>query len=118
MTKQFAFHQAGRYGGTVQSNESALATRAEVMKRSGKQFFASAGLAMQEYRRLSGGYNRNLIQHFAQRGTLTDDVLEVVFGADLRFEVQALFLQAIPGLRDAPISNRVVNRERNLTADL
>src|SRR5208282_5209643 len=118
MPKQFALYQPGRYGGTVQSDESALATRAEVTNRPGEQFLAGPGLAVKEHRRLSGGDNRNLIQHFAKGGTFADDVLEVVFGADLRFEVQALFLQAIPGLRDASISNGVVNRKRNLSANL
>ena len=33
MPEQFALHQPGRYGGTVESDESALATRAKVMNR-------------------------------------------------------------------------------------
>src|SRR5215470_14719780 len=40
--KQFAFHQPGRYGGTVQSNKSALTTRAEVMNRAGQEFLTGA----------------------------------------------------------------------------
>ena len=67
---------------------------------------------------MGGSDNRDLIQHVTKSGTFTDDVLKVVFGADLRFEVQTLFLKAIPGFRDASISNGIVNRERNLIADL
>src|SRR5208282_6509543 len=37
--------------------------------------------------------NRNLVQHFAQRGTLADDVLEVVLRANLRFRIEGFFFQ-------------------------
>src|ERR1700751_3268685 len=75
MPKQFTLHQPGRYGGTVQANESALATRAEVMNRPGEEFFASPSLTVQEHCRPRGGDNRNLVPHFAKSGTLAEHTL-------------------------------------------
>ena len=43
-----------------------------------KQFFAGAGLTVQEYRGPSGCNNRNLVQYFAQGSALADDVLEIM----------------------------------------
>src|SRR4029077_3103902 len=86
MPKEFAFHQPGRNSGTVQSNEGTLATRTSVVNGPSEKFFSSAGLPVQEHCRSRGSDNRNLIEHSPQRGTLADDVLEVVFRVNFRFE--------------------------------
>ena len=68
------------------------------MNGPGEQFFPSAGFTVQEHCRPRGRDNRDLIQHFAQSGALTDDFFEVVFVAYFRFEIDAFFLEAFSGL--------------------
>jgi hypothetical protein len=64
------------------------------MDSAGQEFLASAGLAMQEHGRASGRHNGNLVQHFAQRGTLADDVLEIVLRANLRLTIEGFIREA------------------------
>src|SRR5208283_6232695 len=47
VAEELAFHQTRRNCGTVQADKGALTPRAEIMKRSGHQLLAGAGLAVQ-----------------------------------------------------------------------
>jgi hypothetical protein len=73
---------------------------------------------MQQNRRVGGGNDGHLFHDIPDGVAVTDDIFEIEFGENLRLEVQALVLKAISGLRDASISNGVVNGKRNLCADL
>src|SRR6267154_5890862 len=88
------------------------------MNRARNQFFPGTRLAAQQDGRSGSADNLDLVQDFAQRGALADDILEVVFRLNFGFEIQALVFQAISRGAESSIRERIVQREGNLRADL
>ena len=60
------------------------------MNRSRDEFLPCAGLAANEHCGVGQGDGFDVLQHASQRRVLADDVSEVVFGANLFFEVRLL----------------------------
>ena len=66
---------------------------------------------------LVGGDRLDLVQDPAQRGALPDDVLEVMSGADLLFEVDLLLRELVLEGCDLAIRQRVLDRHGHLVGD-
>ena len=73
---------------------------AQVVDRARDQFLAGARLALNQHRRIGRRDDLDLLQHLPERRALADDLLEVVLGADLVFEVELLGAQLLLQLRD------------------
>ena len=90
----------------------------KLVKCAGDQLLARAGLAANEHRGVGGGDGFDLLQNAPQGAALADDLLEVVFGADLFFEVEFLLGQLVFQLADLPVGLCVLDGDRNLLGDL
>ena len=60
----------------------------------GDQLLARTRFAVDQDSRIRGGDTADLVEHNDQRGTPTDDLLEVVDGLELLLEVEILFCQS------------------------
>src|SRR5579884_3278739 len=94
MAEQLTLHEPGRNSGAIQAHEGAIPPWAMTVQCPGHQFLVCTGLTVEQYRRIRRSHDRYLFQHLAKSGALPDDIFEVVFRADLGFEVQPFFLQS------------------------
>ena len=95
MSEQFAFDKPGWNSSAIETYERSVSSWTEVMDCARNQFFPGARLAVQQDSRSGRGDNLYLVKDFTQSGALAYEILEVVFRADFRFEIQALVFQAI-----------------------
>ena len=90
VAEELALQQARGDGRAVELDEGALPARAEIVDGAGDELLAGAGLPADE----DGGVGRrdgfDLLEDLAQGGACRDDLLEVVLGADLVFQVDLL----------------------------
>ena len=95
-----------------------LAAPAQVVDRAGDQLLAGAGLALDQHRRVGRRDDLDLLQHLPERRALADDLVEVVLGPNLVFEVQLLGAQLLLQLRDFSKRQPVLDRDGNLLRHL
>ena len=107
--EKFAFEEPGRNSGTVHFHECPLATRAEIVNRASDQLLAGAGFTQNENRRIRRRHRLYLFQDLFQGRTFTDNLFEVVFGADLVLEVELLFAKLVRPVHDLTIRERVLD---------
>jgi CDI toxin RNase A-like protein len=88
VAEQLGFQQAGGDGGTIDFDEGAVATGAEVMDGAGDQFLAGASLAGDENGGSSGGSEFDLRKGAAEERTVADDFLEIKLGANFFLEIE------------------------------
>src|SRR5580692_5531988 len=118
VSEELAFDQPGRNGGTIEPDKCSVSSWTEAMNSARNQLFAGTGLAVQQDSRSRWSDNLDPLKDFAQSGALAHDILEVIFRADVGFEIQALVFQAISRGAESSIRERIVQREGNLRADL
>src|SRR6266481_7175221 len=118
VSEEFAFDQPGWNGRAIEPYKRPVSSWTVAMNCACNQLFPSARLAAQQNSRSRGGDNLDLVEDFAESGALAHEILEVVFRADFRFEIQALVFQPIPRCAQSSVRERVVERQGNLRADL
>src|SRR5438876_2269562 len=114
VAEELALEQPRRDGGAVDLDERPPSAPAQVVKGAGDQLLAGARLAADEHGRVGRRDRLRLVQHAFQRRGLTDDVLEVVLGADLVLEVDLLRGELVLELGDLLERERVLDREGDL----
>jgi hypothetical protein len=91
VAEEFRLEKAGGNRGAIDFDESAFAPRAAIVDGAGDEFLAGAGLAQNEH----GGSGRSdqfqLRQSALERGTFSDDFLEIEFAANLLFQIEFFF---------------------------
>ena len=93
-------------------------TRAQLVQGPGDQLLARAGLPADEDGGAGGGNGLDLLQHLPQGGAFADDVAEVVFGADLLFQVNVLAAQPVVQRLDLLEGQGVFHGHGHLVGDL
>ena len=91
MAEQLAFEQPRRNRRAVHLDEGPLATLTQVVDRASDELLACAGFPLNQRSGVGRRDGLHLLQDALQRCALPDDLLEVVLGADLVFEVELLF---------------------------
>ena len=81
IAEEFAFEQPAGNGGAVERDEGARVPRAEGVQRPCQEFFAGAGLALQEDGGIGRGHEVELRQHRLERGALPEDRCTGTLGA-------------------------------------
>jgi hypothetical protein len=81
IAEEFAFEQPAGNGGAVERDEGARVTRTEGVQRPCQEFFAGAGLALQEYGGIGRGHEVKLRQHRLERRALPEDLCTGALGA-------------------------------------
>ena len=81
------------------------------MNGASNQFLACTGLSQDENRRIRRRHRLYLFQDFFQGRTFTDNLFEVVFGADLVLEVELLFAKLVRTVHDLTIRERVLDSD-------
>src|SRR5262249_11447457 len=89
--EELALEETRRNGGAGELHERAVAAVAAVVDGPREHLLARARFAEKQYRRIGGCYDLRLPERPAQRGTVTDDVLERLLVPNLALEVQAFF---------------------------
>ena len=117
VAEQLALQQAGGDGRAVELDEGPLPAGAQVVQGAGDQFLARARLPANEHGGVGGGDRLDLLQDPAQRGALPDDLLEVMSGADLLFQVDLLLRELVLEGCDLAIRQRVLDRHGHLVGD-
>ena len=112
--EQLALEQPGGDGGAVQLHERPAAAAAQVVDGAGDQLLAGTRLPLDEHGGVGRRDDLDLLQHLLQRRALADDLLEVVLGPDLLFEVQLLGGQLFLQLGNLPVRQRVLHRDGDL----
>ena len=74
IAEELAFEQPAGNGGAVERDEGARVPRAEGVQRPCQEFFAGAGLALQEDGGIGRGHEVELRQHRLERGALPEDL--------------------------------------------
>src|SRR5215471_1567391 len=87
MSEQLAFEQTRRNRSTVQFDKWIRFARAEIMKRTGDQFFSGTGFSIDDYGGIRRSYGLDLFQNAAKPLAVPDDFLEIQLGADLVFKI-------------------------------
>jgi hypothetical protein len=95
VAEQLALDQPCGDGRAVELDEGPVAAGAQLVEGAGDELLAGAGLAADEHGGVGGGDGFDLLQHPAQGGAPADDLVEVVFGADLFFQVDLLLVQFV-----------------------
>ena len=116
--EKFAFEEPGRNSGAVHFHERPLVTRAEIVDGARDQFLAGAGFTENENRRIRRRHRLQLFQDFFQGKTFTDDLFEVVFGANLILQVEFLLAEFIRPVHDLPIGERVFHTDGDLIGNM
>src|SRR6202041_3553751 len=116
VAEEFAFDKPGWNGRAIEPYKCAVSSWTEAMDCARNQFFSGARLAVEQHSSSGWGDNLDLVEDFAQSGTCAHEIIE--FRADFGFEIQALVFQAIPRGIESSIREGVVQRQRNLGADL
>ena len=106
--------QSARNRRAAQFDEGALAPRAQVVDGARDQLLAGAGLSQNQRRGVGRRHSFHLLENAPQGRALADDLTEIVFGAELVFEVELLFLQPVGELKDVAVGQGVVDRHRHL----
>ena len=88
------------------------------MDCAGDQFLTSSGLAKDEHRRIAAGYGSCLRQRIFERRTLTNDLLEVEFSADLIFQIEFLLREFVLELGNFAIRTRILQDNGQMCGDL
>ena len=101
VAEQLALDQAGRNGRTVELDKGALAARTEPVNGARQQFFAGAGLALDEDGGVGGRDGFNLLEHLAQTAALAHDVFKAVFEVDFVFEILLFLAQPVAQARQS-----------------
>src|SRR5262249_58870168 len=102
----------------VDSAEGPTPPGTQSVKGASDQHLSSTPLAADEHRRTSRCNNLDLLQYPAQRGALADDLREIVFGANLLFQVEILLGQPIFKFGYLSIGLRILHSDRDLFRDL
>src|ERR1035438_3644262 len=76
-SEQLVFNQSRRQGGAIYPYHKPILAPAEVMNRTGYQFFAGAGLARDKHDRVRRGYLFDPLKHFLERLAFADDLVKV-----------------------------------------
>src|SRR6267142_6812977 len=87
MAEQLALQEPRGHGRAVELDERALPTRAQVVQGAGDQLLARARFPTNKYRGVGGGDGFDLLEDPAEGGAVSDDLPEVVSGADLLLQV-------------------------------
>src|SRR5262245_5326486 len=117
VAEQLALEQPSGNRRAVELDEGPVPPGTQVVKGASDQLLSSTRLAADEHCRTSRRNNLDLLQHPAQRGALADDLREVVFGANLLFQVEFLLGQPIFQFGDFPVGLRVFHSDRDLFRD-
>src|SRR5258708_18460152 len=118
VSEEFAFDQPGGNGRAIEPYKRPVSSWTVAMNCACNQLLPSSRLTAQQNSRSRWGDNLDLVEDFAKSGALAHEILEVIFRADLGFEIQSLVFQAISRCAESSIRERVVQREGNLRADL
>src|SRR5262249_37706065 len=116
--EQLALEQPSGYRGAVELDEGPIPPGTQIVKSASDQLLSSTRLTADEHRRARRCDSLDLLQHPAQRGALADDLREVVFGADLLFQVEILLGQPIFKFGYLSIGLRILHSDRDLFRDL
>ena len=81
IAEEFAFEQPTGNGGAVECDEGARVPRAAGVQRPRQEFFAGAGLALQEDGGIGRGHEVELRQHRLERRALPEDLYTGALGA-------------------------------------
>ena len=93
MSEQFALHQAGSDGGTVDLYERAIAPIAEVVNRTSHQFLAGAGFSADEHGRGCGCHELDPVGEFTKEGTRPHHFFKRMIGTDFFPQVGVVLFQ-------------------------
>src|SRR5262249_20332606 len=96
VAEQLALDQPGGQRRTVHLDERPRLTPAARVNGPGDELLAGAGFAEDEHRRVGVRYQPDLLECGGERGTLTDDFIDVVDGADLFLQVLVLQRELAP----------------------
>src|SRR5579862_6416421 len=107
VAEELALEEARRDGGAVELHERPLAASAELVNGARDQLLPRSGLAVDDDGGVGGRHGLDLVQDLLQRRRLPDDLLEVVVGADLVFEIDLLRRELVLQLRDLLERERV-----------
>src|SRR5262245_19849424 len=88
MSKELTLEQARRNRRTIDFDQSAFTTLAQIMNRARNDLLACAGFALDENSRIGRRDSLHLLQDAFQRDALADDLLEAIFRADFVFEIE------------------------------
>src|SRR5215475_14428032 len=88
------------------------------MNGPGNKFLAGTSFSVKQDGGIGGRNDRHLLEYFFEGGTSANNVLEVIFGADLRFQVCSLVLQLISRCIQPTVGQCIVDGQRDLTANL
>src|SRR5215469_7492892 len=114
MAEHLAFQQPGRDRSAIDLDQGALPPLAQVMDCARNQLFAGSGFTADQNGRIRPGYRLDVLQSSLERGARADDFLEVVFSANLFFEVKLFFLQLVLEHIDLAVCKRILDSDRQL----
>src|SRR3989441_11889908 len=117
-SEQLRFKQPRRNGGAIDLHESALAAGAQAVDGASDEVLARAGLAEDEHGGAGGGDKVHLREGALERGTLTDDFLEIELAAEFFFEVELFFGQLVFKRVDLLEGQRILDGDGDLRSDL
>ena len=118
MAKQLAFEQPGGNRRAVYLDEGGIFLLAHAVNGTRDQFLSRSGFTQNQHRGTTGRHGSRLRQHTLQFRAFAHDFLEIEFAADLVFQVQFFFRQAIFQRLNFPVGASIVERDRQLGGDL
>jgi len=90
VSEELAFEEVSRYGGTVDFHHGGVRSPAAIVYRAGDQLLSGSRLAEDQHVRISWSNEADLLEQLLQCRTLTDDVAEGSFLANLLSKVLIL----------------------------
>src|SRR5688572_4278226 len=118
VSKELAFQQTHGNGRAIDLYQRPAPPRAEVVYGAGDQFLPGTGFTADQNRGVRWRDSFDLAENLAKCGTLSNDLFEIAFGANLIFEVQLFFRELVLKLFDFAIGHRIVSGECDLLCDL
>src|SRR5438132_9921456 len=118
VTEHLAFKQPGGDRRAVDSNKCAIPPLTQVVNRAGDEFFARAGLSVNQYRRVGARYGFDFLQDLFKGGTASDDLLEVIFRLNLFLEIKLFFGQLVLERVNLSKGKSVLDSDRDLPGNL
>ncbi len=115
VSEQLAFQQTGRNRRTVEFDEGFRAAWAQVMNCARDQFLACARFSVDEHRRVCWRDGFHVLQNFAQRRTVSDDLCEIHFRADFIFQIELFLGELLFEFRNLAVRQRVFDCDRYLS---
>src|SRR5260221_680010 len=118
MSKQFAFEQTGRDGGTVEFDKCAVLTLAVVVNSARHQLLARPRVAQQQHGRIARCDRLHQSQNLLQGWTAPDNVIKIQLAANLFFEIQLFLGKFVFEFRDLAVGEGIFDGDCDLACYL